>query len=332
MSGPLQLIVLSWPSSAQPDRVLAEVDRVQARECVRVLDTLLVKKDQGGEVVSFSPDESEGMGGFVSRLVAFEGAPDAHSGSVAAGLWTEMASLPPESSALFVLVEHRWARGIADAISEQGGTVFGADLLSADLAAVINADVAAVDDAVQIIDAAHAAEAEARLTAAAARAQADYAVTDSAQIRAEAAAETLRGLTTAGLVESAAIHEALDVLSAAELIIASANETAAQAWAADARMVAAVDTATDAAIAEDMAAIAAAEQKLSDVGVAASITPAELRVLRYLPTKLTYALIASRLGISRGAAKMRAERAYQKLGVHTSAEAVQRAHALRVLP
>ena len=64
---------------------------------------------------------------------------------------------------------------------------------------------------------------------------------------------------------------------------------------------------------------------------AASITVAEARVLRYLPTRLTFALIADKLGISRSAAKERAERAYKKLGVHNRAEAVNRARALGLI-
>jgi len=64
---------------------------------------------------------------------------------------------------------------------------------------------------------------------------------------------------------------------------------------------------------------------------AASITEAEARVLRYLPTRLTFALIADKLGISRSAAKERAERAYKKLGVHSRAEAVSRARALGLI-
>jgi DNA-binding CsgD family transcriptional regulator len=58
---------------------------------------------------------------------------------------------------------------------------------------------------------------------------------------------------------------------------------------------------------------------------------AEARVLRYLPTRLTFALIADKLGISRSAAKQRAERAYQKLGVHNRADAVDQAHALGLI-
>jgi DNA-binding NarL/FixJ family response regulator len=64
---------------------------------------------------------------------------------------------------------------------------------------------------------------------------------------------------------------------------------------------------------------------------AASITLAQARVLHYLPTKLSFAVIADKLGISRAAAKERAERAYKKLGVHSRADAVDRARELELI-
>ena len=103
-------------------------------------------------------------------------------------------------------------------------------------------------------------------------------------------------------MEEAAAHEAVEALNAAGLIVAAADEAAAEALA-------------------EAAATARA----------ASITMAEERVLRYLPTKLTFAVIADKLGISRSAAKERAERAYKKLGVHNRAEAVSRARELGLI-
>ena len=66
-------------------------------------------------------------------------------------------------------------------------------------------------------------------------------------------------------------------------------------------------------------------------GEAASVTAVEQEVLRYLPTKMTFALLADKLGISRSAAKERAERAYKKLGVHNRADAVARARELGLI-
>lgn len=65
--------------------------------------------------------------------------------------------------------------------------------------------------------------------------------------------------------------------------------------------------------------------------MAAPVTVVELEVLRYLPTKKTFALVADKLGISRSAAKERAERAYTKRGVHNRADAVARARELGLI-
>jgi DNA-binding CsgD family transcriptional regulator len=88
------------------------------------------------------------------------------------------------------------------------------------------------------------------------------------------------------------------------------------------------------AVAEDAAEVMVADDAAAEAAAtarAASITMAEAQVLRYLPTRLTFALIGDKLGISRSAAKERAERAYKKLGVHSRAEAVSRARALGLI-
>jgi DNA-binding NarL/FixJ family response regulator len=58
---------------------------------------------------------------------------------------------------------------------------------------------------------------------------------------------------------------------------------------------------------------------------------AEAQVLRYLPKQLPFSVIADKLGISRSAAKERASRLYQRLGVHTRDEAVTRARSLGLI-
>ena len=82
---------------------------------------------------------------------------------------------------------------------------------------------------------------------------------------------------------------------------------------------------------EAASAIEAAAHKADEAAVAASISAVDLAVLRYLPTKMTFALVADKLGISRSAAKERAERAYKKLGMHTRADAVTRARELGLI-
>ena len=333
MLGPLQMIAVSFPpGDGLPGRVLAEVDRLQLRGNVRVLDMVLMSKNQDGTIVQSSFGEDEDFGELVSRLLPIGGAAAEDGDGELAELWAQAQPLPVGATVAFLLFEHRWARAIFDAIDDEGGALLSAGLLTPELSLMIDAEVTAMENAARSIAAAQAAEADARLRAAAARAEADEAVAASDRIRSAAAVEALRALADAGLVELAAVHEAADALSAAGLIVATADEVANRAVAAAASTVAAADEAAAEAIAKDSTAVAAADEKAADAARAASVTPAEIRVLRYLPTPLTYALIADKLGISRAAAKNRAERAYKKLGVHNRADAVKRARALRVLP
>jgi LuxR family transcriptional regulator, maltose regulon positive regulatory protein len=68
------------------------------------------------------------------------------------------------------------------------------------------------------------------------------------------------------------------------------------------------------------------------VGLAATpLTPAEMRVLRYLPTHLSFEAIAEELIVSRNTVKTQAIAAYRKLGVSSRAEAVEQARELGLL-
>jgi LuxR family maltose regulon positive regulatory protein len=68
------------------------------------------------------------------------------------------------------------------------------------------------------------------------------------------------------------------------------------------------------------------------IGVLASpMTPAELRVLRYLPTHLTFAAIADELFVSRNTVKTQAISIYRKLGVSSRGPAVEAARGLGLL-
>jgi LuxR family maltose regulon positive regulatory protein len=65
---------------------------------------------------------------------------------------------------------------------------------------------------------------------------------------------------------------------------------------------------------------------------ASSLTTAEVRVLQYLPTHLSFPQIAEELFVSRHTVKTQALSAYRKLGVHTRSEAIERARRAGLLP
>ena len=380
MPGPVQVIAMSFgPGSDFHGRVLAEVDRLQGRGVLRLLDLLFVSKREDGTIERTVIGDDD-FGALLSRIVPLGGADlvertaDGSSGFDPTDALALAHSLLPGTALAFLLIEHGWAQPLFDAIAETGGELLGEGFLTAEAGLIVGAEVAAMDEAVEVIAAAHAAEADATLRAIEAQTRAADAVAASEAIRAAAVADAVRALISAGIVKEEAAHEAIDALGAAGLIIAAADEAAAEAIAEDEVAVAAADEAAAEAIAEDEVAVAAADEAAAEaiaedeVAVAAadeaagqavvqdaaevmvadeaaaeavaeaaatvsaaSISVAEARILRYLPTPLTFALIADKLGISRSAAKDRAGRLYQKLGVHSRADAVTQARALGLI-
>ena len=328
MPGPLQVIAVSFtPGSDFQGRVLAEVDRLQGRGVLRLLDVLFVAKNEDGTIEPVVVGGDDDVGALLSSILPFGGSgvvqPSGEVGSsgfALADAWALAESLLPGTALAVLLVEHGWAQALFDAVAESGGALLGEGFLTDEAGVVVGAEVAALEEAAAAIAVAQAAEARATLAALAAETQAAEAIAASEAIVAGAAAVAVQALIDAGIVQEAAAHEAVDALHAAGLTVAAADQAAAEAVGQDATEVIVADQAAADAVARAAANVAAA-----------SITVAEARVLRYLPTRLTFALIADKLGISRSAAKQRAERAYQKLGVHNRADAVDRARALGLI-
>jgi DNA-binding NarL/FixJ family response regulator len=346
MTAPLQVIALSFSRGAgAEDRILAEVDRLRGRGVLRLLDMLFVGKSQDGTAERLTIGDDEDFGSLLAAVVPVaDGIPavplpaDDPAAFDRAGAWALADSLQPGTAVAFLLVEHHWAAALFEVIAETGGALIGEGFLTAGAGLVVGAEVAAMEEASEVIAQAQAIEADALLTAAAARAEAAEAVAESERIQSAAAAGAVRALIAAGLVEEAAAHEAVTALTTAGLIVAAADQAAGAAVAEDAATVEAAGEVTAASLAQSLATIAAADEVAAEAAGeagervrAASITMAEAQVLRYLPRPLPFSVIADKLGISRSAAKERAARLYKRLGVHSRDEAVSQARSLGLL-
>jgi len=280
MPAPLQMIALTFRLDVDAEsRLLAEVDRIEGRGVLRVLDMIILAKGQDGIVAELEVGNGEDFGSLLAGLSPFgtgNGSRRPADGGAAGGPVVSVVatvagladSLESGSAVALLLVEHLWAGPLVDAVSAAGGALLSDDFLAGDVSRAIAAEIAAVEEASAVIAEAQAAEAAAVLRAVAASAKA---------AEAEAASER--------------VQEA-----------AAADEVAAEATKE-------------------------AQAKMR----AASITRSEAQILRYLPQPVPFSVIAGKLGISRSAAKERAARLYQRLGVHSREEAVSRAQELGLL-
>jgi DNA-binding CsgD family transcriptional regulator len=332
MTAPLQLIALTFRLGAGAEsRLLEEVDRIEGRGALRVLDVVFLAKGQDGTVEGLEVGDNEDFGSLLASIApsgsqnggpsaAGNGAASESAGPGLAAVQALANSVEPGTAVAFLLVEHLWAGPLVDAVSAAGGSLVSDDFLAGDVSLAVAAEVAAVEEASAVIAEAQAAEAAAVLRIVEASAEAAAAEAVSEQVQQAAAAAAVRALIAAGLVEEAAAHEAVTALTAAGLITDAADQAAAEAVAGDLALIGAADE-----VAADATQEAAARMR------AASITRSEAQILRYLPQPVPFAVIADKLGISRSAAKQRAERLYQRLGVHSRDEAVSQARTLGLL-
>jgi DNA-binding NarL/FixJ family response regulator len=350
MTAPLQLIALTFRLDADvKSRLLAEVDRIEGRGVLRVLDMVFVAKGQDGTVEELEVGDDEDFGSLLAsispagtpngdRPTAGNEAAREPAGSGVAAIQDLANSLEPGNAIAFLLVEHLWAGPLVDAVSAAGGALISDDFLTGDVSLAVGAEVAAVEEASAVIAVAQAAEADAVLRAIAASAEAAEAEAASERIQEAAAADAVSALIAAGLIEAAAAHEAVTALTAAGLITDAAAQASAEAVADAAATISAADQATDEAVDKDVALIGIADEVAAEATEeaqarvrAAGMTRSEAQILRYLPQPVPFSVIADKLGISRSAAKERAGRLYQRLGVHSRDQAVSRARTLGLL-
>ena len=134
MPGPLQVIAVSFsPASDFQARVLAEVDRLQGRGVLRLLDVIFVAKNEDGtlERVVVGGDDDD-LGALLSSILPLGGGGlveptgDAGwSGSAMADAWALAESLLPGTALALLLVEHGWAQALFEAVLTLVGRCWG---------------------------------------------------------------------------------------------------------------------------------------------------------------------------------------------------------------
>lgn len=140
--GPVQLIVLGFPRPDFHGRIIDELERLRESDTVRVVDALAVHKDLDGEIEvmhlsNITDDEAVEIGSKVGALIGlgiegeegFEAGARAGAEAAADGIevfsdddaWDVLEEIPNGSAAALILLEHRWAIPVRDAVTAAGG-------------------------------------------------------------------------------------------------------------------------------------------------------------------------------------------------------------------
>jgi hypothetical protein len=138
-----QLLLYAFgPDARFEGQLVGALERIESGGTLRVLDALFVTSDpETGELVAI--DLRGGTGGIVAELLDFrldpasrrratERALSPHSSGLPAEALRRLGeALDPGAAMLALLLEHRWAKTLEDAISRTGGTPLASDFVDA---------------------------------------------------------------------------------------------------------------------------------------------------------------------------------------------------------
>ncbi len=300
VTGPIQVFVIGFENFEATGQILAELRRVRKRGVIRVVDLLFVQKDAHGDIsnsmhlTDLSEAERMRLGAVAGELIglgagsteaAIEGAA---LGAIAVaerdfGLSRERLreladSIPNNSAAAILVIEHHWASRLRNAIAGAGGQALAQAMISPTALLMVGQELNAIAEAEEAIEAAEAVKLAAAIdnaqTLAAPQLIEATAITEAAEVVAaalaveEAAAdEAIAALIAADLIEQQAIQEATDVVFAVMEVEDAAIEEAAE-------VVEAAEAVEEAAILEAVRVLVAArviEEEAAREAIAALI-------------------------------------------------------------
>ncbi|MGH8869153.1 MAG: hypothetical protein ACRDYU_14320 [Actinomycetes bacterium] len=140
--GPVQVLVLAFEKANFTGEIMRELTRLREHDVVRLVGLLFVRKDEDGsieelETTDLSPEELTSLGELAGALIglgaggeegaaigAAEGAHRTEDGSVfdEEQVWYLADQIPPGVATAVVVLEHRWAIPLRDAVVRAGGT------------------------------------------------------------------------------------------------------------------------------------------------------------------------------------------------------------------
>lgn len=252
MLGPLQLTVVGFDEDKYARDIILEIKSLRKSKTIRLFDLLYLFKHpdgtfEGKEVSDLAAEEQREFGSVIKSLIGLSTSDMEHVDAdevsetldnMASGFGLSDSELqavademPSDSSAIFVLFEHAWARGVKDAMIKAGGKLQAQGILDPqtlkvatnELATVLEAinrsEMTAMEKMAEVITGAKTEEEEAREKKAAAEADADAATTLAAAAVAEAITvsdEADKSVAEAKAREEEALREAEEIKAEAQ--------------------------------------------------------------------------------------------------------------------
>jgi uncharacterized membrane protein len=139
--GPVQMLVVGFDDPQFKGEILDELKRLREADIIRIIDLLVIKKDDAGNVetlhqTDLTPDEAMEVGAIAGALIGLGAGSEeaAEAGAVAGAMagedghllddsqvWYAADAIPNGTAAGIALIEHRWAIPLRDAIIRAHG-------------------------------------------------------------------------------------------------------------------------------------------------------------------------------------------------------------------
>ncbi len=137
--GPLEYVVIGVTDQQLKSALISELNAIQEAGKIRVVDLIFVSKAADGavamqEVSELVEEELAEYGEIAVNLMGLLTAEDINQLT---------AQIPPDSSAVVILIEHTWVIGLTEAVRKNGGAVYAAGMVSHEVLANVSAELAA---------------------------------------------------------------------------------------------------------------------------------------------------------------------------------------------
>ncbi len=127
MSGPVQVLVVEFDEPSFSGEVIAELTRLREAGTVRLVDVLLVRRDQDGtfDTLPPPPGADPALGQVATDILGGTDGSTLEGSRVDGAAWSLADVVGPGSVAAIALIEHLWAARLVDAIGSTGGRLLG---------------------------------------------------------------------------------------------------------------------------------------------------------------------------------------------------------------
>lgn len=123
MTAPVQVLVVGFDAPTFSGEVLAELTRLREAGVVRLVDLLLVSRDEDGSFHTLPPpaDADTDLGRVAAELLGVSEDGDETPETVEGDSWSLADVVPPGSTGAVALIEHTWAAPLVASIRGAGG-------------------------------------------------------------------------------------------------------------------------------------------------------------------------------------------------------------------